>query len=255
MGRVQIPRHPGVIAAVCVALLGGPHAFAQEVTPVAPVSQAPLPVPRSIRQEVPAEPAEPPPAEPREVTIVIPGEEQPVTIVFGDENPEPSEGADATDAEGETPEEGTQTERWQAERDKRFRRAPQRARTSQHQAGTGPAVPIRTPDTALTAGAELRMLDKMTGKTVTYTVPVGVMERMDRLDVRLDACRAPVDGAAHGTMAFLKIWDTKSADPEAVFAGWMFAESPALSALDHPRYDLWVIRCTTSSGETSAARQ
>ena len=27
------------------------------------------------------------------------------------------------------------------------------------------------------------------------------------------------------------------------FSGWMFASSPALSALDHPRYDVWVVSC------------
>ena len=30
------------------------------------------------------------------------------------------------------------------------------------------------------------------------------------------------------------------------FAGWMIADSPALNALDHPRYDVWVLRCITS---------
>jgi len=25
----------------------------------------------------------------------------------------------------------------------------------------------------------------------------------------------------------------------------MIASSPALNALDHPRYDVWVMRCTT----------
>jgi hypothetical protein len=28
-----------------------------------------------------------------------------------------------------------------------------------------------------------------------------------------------------------------------LFSGWMLASSPALSALDHPRYDVWVLSC------------
>ena len=32
-----------------------------------------------------------------------------------------------------------------------------------------------------------------------------------------------------------------------IFEGWMIAASPALNALDHARYDVWVLRCTTSS--------
>lgn len=30
-----------------------------------------------------------------------------------------------------------------------------------------------------------------------------------------------------------------------IFRGWMFASSPALNALEHPVYDVWVIDCTT----------
>jgi len=92
-------------------------------------------------------------------------------------------------------------------------------------------------------------LDKMTGLIRTYDVAVGETVRVARLRVRLDACRSPGDNDTHGTMAFLKVWDSKyeASDPE--FSGWMFAESPALSALDHPRYDLWVINCTTPLGE------
>jgi hypothetical protein len=30
-----------------------------------------------------------------------------------------------------------------------------------------------------------------------------------------------------------------------IFSGWMFASSPALNALEHPVYDVWVIDCKT----------
>ena len=32
---------------------------------------------------------------------------------------------------------------------------------------------------------------------------------------------------------------------QSIFSGWMFASSPALSALEHPIYDVWVIDCST----------
>ena len=41
--------------------------------------------------------------------------------------------------------------------------------------------------------------------------------------------------------AHLTIRDAASTAP--VFAGWMLATAPALSALDHPRYDVWVLGC------------
>ncbi len=31
-----------------------------------------------------------------------------------------------------------------------------------------------------------------------------------------------------------------------LFSGWMLASAPALNAMDHPRYDVWALRCITS---------
>lgn len=130
----------------------------------------------------------------------------------------------------------------------RFKRAPKREPTFKPDEQVA-AVPLSTPRTRLKNGARLRQLDKMTGLIRTYDVAVGETVRVARLRIRLDACRSPGDNDTHGTMAFLKIWDSKYDDREPEFSGWMFAESPALSALDHPRYDLWVINCTTPLGE------
>lgn len=109
--------------------------------------------------------------------------------------------------------------------------------------------------TSARPGAKLRGLDKMTGRTTTVEIAAGGEEMIDRLRVRVETCRAPEGNAQHGTMAFLEVWDTKQDAPAPVFSGWMFAESPALSAMDHPRYDLWVISCTTSDGATPGASE
>ena len=137
-----------------------------------------------------------------------------------------------------------------APRDSRFKPAPFRTLEIPQQ-----AEPIEPVETAVRGGVRMRQLDKMTGRTQTFEIAAGTEEMADRLRVRLEACRSPDDNAQHGTMAFVQIWDTKRAGDTPVFSGWMFAESPALSALDHPRYDVWVISCTTSSGEAPAASE
>lgn len=151
---------------------------------------------------------------------------------------------------------GDETLRWQRERDRRFTVAPQPEKSKTEEApetGEKPVdkqllVPIRPTRTGLKEGARIRQLDKMTGQSVTFDLEIGQQRQVDRLMVELHACRAPNDNAAHGSMAFLRVWDTRRRDAAPDFTGWMFAESPALSALDHPRYDLWVISCTTSEG-------
>jgi hypothetical protein len=142
---------------------------------------------------------------------------------------------------------------WQRSPDGRLQRAPQRDEPSDA-TGPAPLVPIEPPATDLRLGARLRELDKMTGQTKTFEMAVGETREIDRLRIQLDACRSPEGNDVHGTMVFLKVWDMKQPAATA-FSGWMFAESPALSALDHPRYDLWVISCTTSAGASSAASE
>lgn len=103
--------------------------------------------------------------------------------------------------------------------------------------------------------AVVRELDKFSGITKDVEIAVGSEATVDRLRIRLDGCEAPAANSSQGTMAFLRIWDTKNESIDPVFHGWMFAESPALSAMDHPRYDVWLISCSASEGEASTASE
>ena len=42
-----------------------------------------------------------------------------------------------------------------------------------------------------------------------------------------------------------EVLEGPQAEGENIFRGWMFASSPALNALEHPVYDVWVIDCKT----------
>ena len=96
-------------------------------------------------------------------------------------------------------------------------------------------------EVASAPGALLRALDKVSGETTDLEVAMGATVPFGRLAVTLSDCRYPVADPSANAYAHLTITDT--ATGAAVFDGWMVAASPALSALDDPRYDVWVIRC------------
>jgi hypothetical protein len=96
-------------------------------------------------------------------------------------------------------------------------------------------------ETAEAPGAVLRLLDKVSGDVQDVTLAAGDQVRMGRMTVALDECRYPADDPSSDGFAQLRIFDSASSDP--VFRGWMIASSPALNALDHPRYDVWVLNC------------
>lgn len=91
-------------------------------------------------------------------------------------------------------------------------------------------------------GAVLRGLDKLSGTHRDLELKVGESASMGRLQVTLGDCRYPSDNPAGDAFAYVVVREAGQDDP--VFQGWMIATAPALNAMEHPRYDLWVIRCT-----------
>lgn len=93
-------------------------------------------------------------------------------------------------------------------------------------------------------GAVLRGLDKVNAQFQDIEILNGSSVRYNRLLIDLGECRYPEGNPAGDAYAFLTIREEGQADP--IFQGWMLASSPALNALDHSRYDVWVLRCKTS---------
>ncbi len=91
---------------------------------------------------------------------------------------------------------------------------------------------------------ELRVLDKLTGVVTDLSLERGETGSLGFLTVTLQDCRYPVDNPAGDAFAQVQVVDRKANTP--LFAGWLLASAPALNAMDHPRYDVWALRCITS---------
>ena len=115
-------------------------------------------------------------------------------------------------------------------------------------------------ESASSVGAVLQGLDKVTARISTFEAPFDVPVRFGSLLIQARAChKAPPTEPPESTV-FLEIDETfETARPRDLFTGWMFASSPAVSALEHPVYDVWVLDCVNrastapqdSSPETS----
>ena len=100
--------------------------------------------------------------------------------------------------------------------------------------------------------AVLQGLDKVTARVSTIEAPVGQSVQFGSLEVTVRACRARPPEEPPESAAFLEIREKKAdEEPKLTFSGWMFASSPALSALEHPVYDLWVVDCKKPSKSSS----
>ena len=93
-------------------------------------------------------------------------------------------------------------------------------------------------------GASLKVLDKMSGQVEDLSLTEGQTQTYGRIEISLGQCRYPEDNPTGEAYAWLTVRDPNL--DSTIFDGWMIASSPALNALDHSRYDVWVIRCTTA---------
>ncbi len=108
----------------------------------------------------------------------------------------------------------------------------------------GEVVEVEEEQAAAAEGAVLRGLDKVTGGLEDLEMAGGETRAFGRLQVTLGECRYPKGNPAGDAWAYLVIRADTVERP--VFEGWMIASSPALNALDHPRFDIWLLRCSTS---------
>lgn len=90
----------------------------------------------------------------------------------------------------------------------------------------------------------LRALDRMLGRPTDIELGVGQTVLFGRIAINVPECRYPAENPSSDAFAHVRVIDTGG---NMLFDGWMVASSPALSALEHPRYDVWVLRCASTS--------
>jgi hypothetical protein len=106
------------------------------------------------------------------------------------------------------------------------------------------AAPLAAQQVTEADGAILRGLDKVNGTVYDINIRRGETAAFELINITLNNCRYPVGNPSGDAYASLEI--TEGEGDSVLFSGWMIASAPALSAMDHARYDIWVMRCTTS---------
>jgi hypothetical protein len=118
--------------------------------------------------------------------------------------------------------------------------------------------------------AVLQVLDKVSARVTTLRVPVGQSAAFGLIHITVRSCQVALPADMPEAVAFLEIGEinprrlgqiaTTSADQlpldrQQVFSGWMFASSPAISALEHPTYDVVVLGCSAGIDEKTPIEQ
>ncbi len=96
--------------------------------------------------------------------------------------------------------------------------------------------------------AILQGLDKITARISPIYATLGLPTYFGSLEIVVRTCRETPPTEPPESAVFLEIRELpptadREREPEILFSGWMFASSPAVSALEHAVYDVWVVDC------------
>ena len=102
-------------------------------------------------------------------------------------------------------------------------------------------------------GAILQGLDKVTARISTIEATQDKPVKFGALEIIVRSCNKTPPEEPPESTAFLEIYNVRLGEERIrAFSGWMFASSPALSAMEHPVYDIWVVDCMNESNSTAS---
>ncbi len=98
--------------------------------------------------------------------------------------------------------------------------------------------------------AVLQGLDKTSARVSRFNAPIGQPVKFGTLVITVQSCtkrppEEPPESTAFMTIDEIRPGDDTGQSTKRVFSGWMFASSPAVSALEDPIYDVNVLDCKT----------
>ena len=103
-------------------------------------------------------------------------------------------------------------------------------------------------DTIANPVAQFSGLDKITGRITAFDVYINETVQFGALQITPRACYTRPPTETQRTSVFLEVDQVAlTGKIERIFTGWMFADSPALNAIDHAVYDIWLLDCKRSS--------
>lgn len=87
----------------------------------------------------------------------------------------------------------------------------------------------------------IRVIDKVAGVPQTFETPMGTAIHYQTLSVLPRKCSVNEDGEY---AALLEVYDQPpTGGTVETFSGWMFSASPSLTFIEHPFYDVSLVKC------------
>ena len=92
--------------------------------------------------------------------------------------------------------------------------------------------------------AQMQAMDKITGRVSVVEIPVNSEVTFGSFSIVVRACKSTPPEETPENYAFVDVADSSFGKMQFnIFKGWMMSSSPALNAVEHPIYDVWLLKC------------
>jgi hypothetical protein len=103
--------------------------------------------------------------------------------------------------------------------------------------------------------AVLRVIDKTLGKLYLLDLEVGSKRTINEITIKATSCIRPSEKLiVPEGRAFIEVFETRKRVVEKLFGGWIYAQSPAVSQLSHPKYDITLASCKVAQAPVPKAQ-
>lgn len=100
--------------------------------------------------------------------------------------------------------------------------------------------------------AQMQAMDKITGRVSVIDVPVNSEVAFGSFSIVVRACKTTPPEETPENYAFVDVADSSFGKMQFnIFKGWMMSSSPALNAVEHPIYDVWLLKCIDTNVDKS----
>lgn len=100
--------------------------------------------------------------------------------------------------------------------------------------------------------AKLQAMDKITGRVSVLEAPVNALVNFGSFSILVRACKTRPPEETPDNFAFVDVVDVNQNNQQMnIFKGWMISSSPALHAVEHPIYDVWLLKCLNTNVDKS----
>ncbi|MBE6467858.1 MAG: DUF2155 domain-containing protein [Alphaproteobacteria bacterium] len=95
--------------------------------------------------------------------------------------------------------------------------------------------------------AHIQAMDKITGRVSELNIPVNGLANFGTFSILVRKCVTKSPEETPENTAFIDVVDNyQSENPVNIFKGWMFSSTPGINSVEHPIYDIWLLKCYNS---------